>query len=156
MGTPPATYGWQVGQRAPEFSVTTLDGKTVTYSDIYGRGTSASGRPVMLFFFATWCGTCRSELRELREIAPTFEDKLDLVLVSIDPSEPARDLMTFQQSNGYPGTVVRANEKFLKDYNVLIRSTKIGIDREEGIVFRSGYGEVPKGTWEATVKALTG
>ena len=95
-------------------------------------------------------------MRTLKDIAPSYQGKLRLVLIAIDPSEPPRDLKSWQESNGYPGTLVLANEKLLDAYKVLIRSTKIGIDHNGAIVFRAGYGEVPKGSWEATVQFLTG
>ncbi len=47
------------GQKAPDFSLAALDGKTYTLSDYQGR------MVVMLEFWATWCGVCKSEMPEL-------------------------------------------------------------------------------------------
>ena len=41
--------GHQVGQRAPEFGMTLLDGSRVTTSSIAGEG-----KPVLLYFHATY------------------------------------------------------------------------------------------------------
>ena len=40
--------GPQVGQRAPDFNLTTIDGQTITLSSFLGK------RPFILYFFATW------------------------------------------------------------------------------------------------------
>ena len=43
------TIGLQVGQRAPAFTVTTLDGKPLGSADLL-----AQDKPFILYFFATW------------------------------------------------------------------------------------------------------
>jgi hypothetical protein len=43
------TVGPQVGQRAPDFTVTTLDGKRLASPDLL-----AQNKPFILYFFASW------------------------------------------------------------------------------------------------------
>jgi cytochrome c biogenesis protein CcmG/thiol:disulfide interchange protein DsbE len=44
-----------VGQPAPDFQLTTLDGKQIAFADL-------KGQVIVLNFWATWCGPCRTEL----------------------------------------------------------------------------------------------
>ena len=47
--TPNIPVGHNVGQRAPDFTVTTVDGSTYTLSEV-----TATGKAVLVYFFATW------------------------------------------------------------------------------------------------------
>ena len=51
-----------IGQPAPDFSLTDLDGKTVQLS-------SLKGKVVLLDFWATWCGPCKLSLPHLQKVA---------------------------------------------------------------------------------------
>lgn len=46
---PQAEVGLKVGNRAPAFTLTTLDGKALTSAELL-----AQDKPFILFFFATW------------------------------------------------------------------------------------------------------
>ena len=52
-----APTGPKVGDRAPNFRLPALDGGETTLS-----ATVATGRPVVLNVFATWCASCRTEM----------------------------------------------------------------------------------------------
>lgn len=46
------------------------------------------GKPVLINFWATWCGPCREEFPDLVEIGEDHKDKIDLITVTLDePSD---------------------------------------------------------------------
>src|ERR1700730_18037787 len=53
------------GKAAPAFTPTTLDGKKVSLSDY-------KGRPVLVNFWATWCGPCKVEMPWFEELRKQY------------------------------------------------------------------------------------
>ncbi len=72
-----------VGDKAPNFSITTEKGRTVSVSDF-------GGKVLVLNFWATWCPPCIQEIPSLHQFAATMKDKGVVVLaVSVDKNEKA-------------------------------------------------------------------
>lgn len=80
------------GQPAPDFALADLDGNPVRLEDLRGR-------PVVLNFWASWCGPCVEEFPLLRAAADQHAgDGLAIVgIVYDDRSETAR---AFMEHNG--------------------------------------------------------
>lgn len=63
----------QPGYRAPGFSLRTLDGESVSLSDLRGRA-------VVLNFWATWCPPCRAEMPAFQRLYTRYADRGLMVL----------------------------------------------------------------------------
>lgn len=70
--------GSKVGNLAPDFSLQTPNGKSVSVSDYKGQF-------LLVEFCASWCGYCKAEFPELNEIYLDYRDKgFEIVSLSID------------------------------------------------------------------------
>ena len=82
-----ASEGLTKGDRAPEFELTTLDGKAVKLSDYQGK-------KVILNFWATWCPPCKAEMPHMQKYYESKAEKenveiLAVNLTSMDDGEKA-------------------------------------------------------------------
>ncbi len=89
----------QIGTPAPQFALSDLDGNPVRLADLRGR-------PVVLNFWASWCGPCVEEFPLLVSAQQRHAaDGLAIVgIVYQDRSEAARDFMR-QMGAGWPAAM---------------------------------------------------
>ncbi|WP_119071747.1 cytochrome c biogenesis protein/redoxin [Aggregatilinea lenta] len=83
--------GLEVGQRAPDFTTETVDGDTVSLSDYRGK-------VVLVNFWATWCGPCRSEMPYFQTLYELHDP--NFVVLGVDNQESADTITDFADDVG--------------------------------------------------------
>jgi len=121
------------GDRAPEFSVTSLDGKPVSLS-------SFRGKVVMVHFWATWCPPCVEELPTLERLyRSSFGKDLDILAVSVDEGG-AGAVVPFMQKNRFALPIVlNPDQSVSKAYGTFKFPETYLVDRD-GIVRKKVIG----------------
>ena len=84
--------GLAVGNLAPDFSLTNLEGSQVSLSDFRGQ-------VVLLNFWATWCAPCRVEMPSFQTYYENYRSQ-EFVVVGIDFNEPEETVRQFAQELG--------------------------------------------------------
>ena len=144
-----SSVGTSVGDLAPEFEMLLIDGSSVT-----SAGLKNAGKPVFLFFFATWCPVCRSELRRMKDIYPEFSDKVDFYMVGQDLTETLEEMEQYRVQQGYSWPAAQPPRSMLIDLKVLQQSTKVAIDAQGTITYRDGYRKGSDSTWRKVLQEL--
>jgi cytochrome c biogenesis protein CcmG/thiol:disulfide interchange protein DsbE len=75
-----------IGARAPELPRTALVGPPLTIAQL-------SGRPVVVNFWAAWCGPCRKEAPQLRHLASVLGGRARLI--GVDWSDNTKNARAF-------------------------------------------------------------
>ena len=70
------TFLVSVGDKAPDFTLTTYDGEIVKLCDLYEE------KPVIMQFWATWCEICEREFPENNIFAKENKDKFHFLAVN--------------------------------------------------------------------------
>lgn len=76
-----------IGDQAPNFVLSDLNGNTVQLNDLQGK-------PVILNFWATWCPPCRVEMPELETAYQKYADQ-GLVILALDQAETAETVRNY-------------------------------------------------------------
>ncbi len=85
-------YLVKVGDKAPNFSMKLITGKTVKLSEL-------KGKVVMLQFTASWCSVCRKEMPFIeRDIWQKNKSNPNFALLAIDRDEPLQTVKDFAKA----------------------------------------------------------
>ena len=141
-----APAGARIGQPAPSFAVADLEGNPIRLSDL-------AGRPVILNFWASWCGPCVEEFPLLRQAEQEHRaDGLTVVgVVFQDRSEAARGFMQ-RMDAGWPAAMDPGGSVSAA-YGVLAPPTTFFIGRD-GTVLDLQVGQLSRDTLERQVAAI--
>jgi thiol-disulfide isomerase/thioredoxin len=83
IDTPPAEgydIGLEVGDLAPDFEFSSIDGERQRLSDYRGQ-------PVLINFWATWCLPCRSEMPDIQAAEQRYADD-NVAVLAINQGDP--------------------------------------------------------------------
>lgn len=104
----------------------------IILSDLAGKSVSISsykGKPVILFFWTTWCPYCRKELKALNQRYPAIA-KEGIVLLGVNVNEPTYKVQKFFE--GYTLNFKMLLDKFgllADEYSLMGVPTYVFLDK---------------------------
>jgi peroxiredoxin len=137
-----------VGQTAPDFGTTTVDGTPVRLSDL-------KGSVVWLTFGASWCQPCRAENPDIKAAYETFKAR-GVVVVQIYINEDAASVADYAGRIGlaYP-KVADTDDQLSSNYRILGIPAHFFIDRD-GVLRQLRVGTLDAATMETILTELAG
>ena len=124
-----------VGKAAPDFELQNLEGQSISLNDL-------KGKPVLINFWATWCGPCVFEMPYLQEIHDEWSGK-GLMVLAINRGESSSKVEQFLQSNNLSLPVLLDTKlDVFRRYNIRSIPTTFFIDKD-GIIQVKVIGAFP-------------
>lgn len=137
------------GGQAPDFTLTSLEGKTIRLSDYRGKA-------ILLNFWATWCPPCKIEMPWFVELQKQYGPAgLQVLGVAMDDGSPG-DIAAFAKEMGVNYPVLIGKEEVGDAYGgVAYLPVTFFIDRN-GKVVDKAVGLKGRGDIEDSVKKILG
>lgn len=136
-------------QQAVDFTVFDAEGQEVKLSDFFGK-------PVVVNFWATWCGYCKQEMPDFQEVYEEYKDQVHFLMIqSTDGSRETKEMgEAYIQEEGYSFPVYYdENREAVYVYSVYSLPTTILLDAE-GRVAAYNPGLVEKEPLTAAIETL--
>jgi len=137
-------------EKATDFTVYNTDGYKVNLSDF-------KGKPVIVNFWATWCGPCKSELPAFENVYKKYGDKIQFMMVNMTDGqrETIQVVNDFVSENGYTFPLYYdLDMSAAVEYNVVSIPTTLFIDADGNIV-KERKGAVSEGYITENAEMIT-
>jgi len=116
----------------------TLDFKATTVDGDSFEGSSLAGTPALLWFWAPWCPTCRSQVPQVEGIAKEYAGDVAVIGVgSLDSAEAIAEFAADVQGVTHLEDVDGA---LYRKFGIAEQSSFVLLDLEGEVVFETGYG----------------
>lgn len=140
--------GLEVGQQAPDFTLSTLEGERLSLSQYQGK-------PVVINFWASWCPPCRDEFPEL----VSFEKATNIPVVGVNVTKNERrgkeDVEAFLDEYPVDFPILLDEEAAVEQrYRVVALPTTYVLDAK-GIIVAKQTGPVDEAWLQGQVSQLS-
>jgi thiol-disulfide isomerase/thioredoxin len=115
------------------------------------------GKPIIVNFWATWCGPCRAEIPSLVELQKQYGDEgQDLVILGISVDDPVEKLKPYaaQMNMNYPVLVGNGRDDVQDAFGPLWGIPVTVFINRDGKIAKKHSGIASKEQFEQEIKAL--
>jgi len=114
-------------KEAPPFALKDLNGKQVSFSDL-------KGKPLLLFFWATWCPACKEDIPLLEKFSEGKKDQLKIISIVIDGEKEKRVEGIVKKNRITFPVLLDTKEKLARTYGVRMVPTACIISQQGSIL----------------------
>ena len=134
------------GTAAPDFSLATHDGKKKTLADY-------KGKVIVMDFWATWCGPCKTAMPALQRLHEKYKDQPVAIVGMNAEGGGEGDPVAFKKENGYTYELLLEADAVSETYKVRGLPTFYVVGPDGNIVWGGVGLSAPPGSPRASNKA---
>ncbi len=124
--------GSKVGDKAPDFTATTVEGRKVNLSDYVGK------KAVYLKFWATWCTYCKAEFPHFEATYNKYGHKVEVLSINVGINDSISNIEKLYAKEGYTVPVILDTDgSIVSSYNVVGTPSAVLIGKDGNIEYRT-------------------
>ena len=145
----PVQIGNKVGNEPPVFEINDTEGNRLNLKDLI-----ASGRPVLLYFYATWCPYCHEDFSQLSKVYADYKNNVTIIAINLDADEAKDTIKNYKSKFPQLSEIyfTAADGKILIDYDITRTTTKYAI--KEGKIVYAGSGVFSQKHWNILLSEM--
>lgn len=128
-----------------------------SFTDIDGVAQPPAGESntSVLFFMATWCGSCRATAPMLDQVEADYADRgVRFYSIGTDPSETPAQLRAWQETHGHAWPHgIDEGLQLQRAFGVTSQSSVVVLDADGKVARAWGYGQVREAPLRETLDA---
>ncbi|MEI6739427.1 MAG: TlpA disulfide reductase family protein [Gemmatimonadaceae bacterium] len=126
--------GIAIGTKAPGGPLETLDGKPVDLASYLGKG------PVVLEFWATWCGNCKQLEPAMRAAMKQYGAQVQFITVAVSVNQSLARVQAWQKANALPGLMLYDRKGIVSGTYDVPATSYVVVLNKAGTVVYTGVG----------------
>jgi thiol-disulfide isomerase/thioredoxin len=130
---------------APDLRTKDVNGKELSLE-------AYKGKVVLLNFWATWCGPCRSEIASLMQIQEAYKDRLQIIGMDVDDDE--EQLRAFVKAQGINYPVAMTSDQVRMAYGGIGALPTLFVINQDSKVVQKHVGLFNPALYEIEARAL--
>jgi thiol-disulfide isomerase/thioredoxin len=149
---PSMSLAVEQGDRAPTWRAMDFDGRQVEFPAV------AQGKPVVVVFWATWCGYCKAFMPYLKDIQADYAAQ-GVKVVAINAKEDGSgDPKVYMQGLGFKPIAVTNGDAIADSYGIQYIPGLLIVDGGGTVAWRRPWTDLPAGRtvaelWDGQVRA---
>lgn len=136
------TKAIHIGHTVPDFSVTTLGGRTRKLSDLQKPGNAKHKLPIVISFWCATCDSCRNVERPLAKLATEYRGKAVVLALDSNAGETRRQIKRLLKEKKIDLTVaLDAKGKVADLFRARVTTTSLIIDANGVLRYRGRFSQ---------------
>ncbi|SHG51318.1 AhpC/TSA family protein [Salegentibacter echinorum] len=118
-------------KKAPQFEVITINNKKISLEQ-----SLENNKPMVIYFTASWCPMCAKNWPAISEVYPDYEDKINFVAISIDPTDDHEVMTKLAEEKNLNFPLVKGTPQVMIDFDVDSQATTVGVNAKGYVEFQ--------------------